>query len=1121
MAGRVPGVVLPHDSVGPRGGLGGTSLGSPPKPESTKSVAANILLEPGFFATYAVAQAVILLLLVRLVEPFESPPVATLALMAIWGATGAALLALAGDEAIGAAVPGHLRAVLGDVIAPPLVEEPAKGVVLLFAALTGGAVGRRGGWRFEGVGVGLACGAAVGIGFGFTEDFFYFVNHAGETGVRSGADIYLGRRDFFGPTALHHPAFTAVLGAGLGAAVAARTARRRILWPLAGLATAILMHAVNNGLLELLLVLEHGIDAASTWAEGRPVPAGVESSADAAELVLATVNYLILAMLAGSALVWQRGVRAEVEAALAVDVDAGLVDREDVLALCRFGGRTRIYARLLAAGDLHGVRRAHAHHRALAKLGAARRRERQDGAGAAEVSELRRGLIATAGVVRRPGTVDAPGGELIGRERDLAALDELLGRREVRQVTIAGPGGVGKTRLALELAARLGPRYAHGAYFVDLSRCTDSDQVGPAIAAALEIELPAAEDPAAWLGRLLRDRELLLVVDNFEHVADAATLTSELAVAAARLRLLATSRAPLGGRDETVYRLEPLDLNADSGDLSAAAMLFLACARRHGEVIDGRRESALVEKICARLDGLPLAIELVAARTPTLPPAALAARLDRVLDLAAAGGTGMPPRQRTLRAAIAWSEELLEPQARRLLSSLSLFPAGCRLDALEAAAGPALLEPLEALIRGSLVTKGIDPDGGARFRLAATVRDYAIERCDPREPPEVTLAAYDFSLTELLVFEPPWPEPVAATLEVERPNLMAGIQALESTDPELALELAVRLGPLWERSDLRGTTMLLEPLLEKVPATPRLAAGEALAGRLDLLQGRYREARRRLRSSLDADVDARLRFSCRSDLGWATMFTGELEEAERVFAVAAREARESLGEREEARALGALARARAERGDPEAAVQPAGRSLALYERLGDARGATGARSTLARIALLDGGFELATERAMTALGEARRHGDRLREAEALFPLATAQLLIGRPNAATRAGRERLEACRDLGDRLGVAETLDLSALLLGTGDEATHALAAADSLRREIGARRWPWDQALLESRLGARLPPADPEPAASGGFAAALALAEAAMEDRRGPGRLFPRPTSHTETDDEHGEDR
>jgi len=317
---------------------------------------------------------------------------------------------------------------------------------------------------------------------------------------------------------------------------------------------------------------------------------------------------------------------------------------------------------------------------------------------------------------------------LVGREEEIAALVERL-RGETRLLTLTGPGGIGKTTLAVGVANRLAASFADGVTFVALDPLADATLVPTAIAQAVGLR---QEDPAPLPGRLaarLRDQHALLLLDGFEHVLDAATLVADLLGGAPGLTILATSRERLRVRGEEVYPVDPLDP-------SSAAALFVARARAAGrEIAPGSDDAGAVDDICARLDRLPLAIELAGARCRLLPPAILRERLAQCLPLLTGGPRDAPARQQTLRATIDWSHDLLTPDELMLFRRLAVFPAGGTLSSVEAICGSqgmpgSVLDALESLVDKSLVRLATRDHGESRFTMLETIREYAIERLE-------------------------------------------------------------------------------------------------------------------------------------------------------------------------------------------------------------------------------------------------------------------------------------------------------------------------------------------------------------------------------------------------------
>ena len=345
------------------------------------------------------------------------------------------------------------------------------------------------------------------------------------------------------------------------------------------------------------------------------------------------------------------------------------------------------------------------------------------------------------------GAVPVPATPLVGREREAAAVEGLVTGEGVRLVTLTGPGGVGKSRLVVEVARRLGPAFADGVRFVELAAVPAADLVAAAVAAGLRLTTSAGR-LSADLVSYLRGRRLLLVLDNFEHVVGAAGLLAELLAVAPGVVVLVTSRVVLRLRGEHEFAVPPLPVppagaDGDAGDARAYASVSLFVERAHaaapGFAMNSENAEAIAE-ICRRLDGLPLAIELAAARVRLLPPQALISRLGQRFSLLTGGARDLPERQRTLRNTLDWSYGLLSAGEQAMLARLGVFAGTFGLPATEAVCGQAagreagdpghagqVMDTLGALVDNSLVraeTRGGEP----RFALLETIREYALER---------------------------------------------------------------------------------------------------------------------------------------------------------------------------------------------------------------------------------------------------------------------------------------------------------------------------------------------------------------------------------------------------------
>lgn len=690
-----------------------------------------------------------------------------------------------------------------------------------------------------------------------------------------------------------------------------------------------------------------------------------------------------------------------------------------------------------------------------------------------------------------------PLSSFVGRQREVEALQRLVGA--ARLVTLTGPGGVGKTRLALVVAADLQDAFDDGVWFVDLAPVSDPSLVPQAVASVVGVHEQHGRPMLATLVEALRRRRLLLILDNCEHLASAcAELVDALLRACRDMSILATSREVLRISGETVWRVPPLGLprtaSADDVARSEAVQLFVA---RAAAVQPGLALTAhnlpTVAQLCQRLDGLPLAIELAAARAGTLGIEQLAALLGDRFRLLVRGSRTAAPRQQTLRATVEWSCALLPEPERQAFQRLAVFAGGWSLEAAQAVVGGDgaelgdVLDLLTQLVDKSLVVAHEGPSGEARYALLETLREYGWEclvQSDGADVVQRRHAEFFLALAESAAPELRGPRQASWMwrLEQESANLRSALRwSLERGEPELGLRLVVALWRFWwVRGYLAEGRRWLDELLRitdggSIQTTTR-ARALGLAGVLAYDQGDYAPAAAFLEESLDL---------CRR-VGdtWATAWTlhslariaGDRGDDGRAAALLEQTLELFRGLEDQsgtAWVLHELARVALNRADNRRATALHEESLGLFRAAGDEGGVAWTLCVLGAGAASDRDDRLATRLLEQSLTLFQDQGDRRGTAFAILQLGIAARDRGDAARAPALLSEALTRYRDLGDRYGVAQCLGELAVVAcerRQPERAAQLFGAAQAIFEAIGGRLLPrnqaaWDPALARAR--------------------------------------------------------
>ena len=704
-------------------------------------------------------------------------------------------------------------------------------------------------------------------------------------------------------------------------------------------------------------------------------------------------------------------------------------------------------------------------------------------------------------VETRPANLPVQRTGFVGREKEVAAAKELLLRPDVRLVTVTGPGGIGKTRLAVHVASSLVEFFPGGIHFVPLFPVIDPGLIASVIVQTLGIREAGGQPPLEVLKQNLQDSSrapILLLLDNFEHLIHAAPTVAELLTMGPNLKIMVTSRAALHVYGEHEFPVPPLAM-PDSlavppvdvlSQYPAVALFVQRAVAVKPDFELNRENAAIVTEICARLDGLPLAIELAAARVKVLSPSSMRTRLASRLQLLTGGARDLPQRQQTLRAAIDWSYDLLSPAEQKLLRRLSVFVGGCTLEGVEAVCDTKsdleldLLDGMSSLVDKSLVQHFEQAKSESRFVMLETIREYALEKLAASGEKPLTKrahAAYCLVLAEEEAAEPSGAEGTEwlEHFGLEHDNFRAALDWLTETgDADWGLRLGTALFRFWETREYlaEGRGRLGKLLKLAGAAAPTKARARALfaAGVLAAEQGDYVSADALFRESLDISRQLRDQQGAAVSLNALAVSArdrGDFSTARSLFEDSLALWRELADQKAVARSLSNLASVVKLQGDYASARSLYAECLSIFQRLGDQTGVAWSMNHQGDVARDQGDSAMARTLYEGALSIFRELGDRWGIAGTLADLGSLAREQGNCPSARSLYRESIKVFRELDHKRGIARLLECFACSAAVELEAERSLrlaGAAAALRQNIGAPLTMAEQAKLEASLQA-----------------------------------------------------